>query len=395
MLRNALALSLVSFFLTACVSAGARYDAPQPQAPSSFVNYGALVDVSGEPASWWDRFQDPALDALLEQALDQNLELREAVQRVEAGRALRSGARQEWLPRGGVVASQEERRLSSFETGSAPARADRAAVGVSAGWEIDLFGRVRSLNRAADARLGGSEAIAEQVRIAIAADVARTWFSLRALEARERMLERYREQQRNLVGILEVRFEEGFAGEADLERARLLLAEDSATLAATRHAIRSERHALAVLVGEMPGTWEPPLLEDQTPLALEPLALDTPVDLIRHRPDVIAAERRFAAATSDIGVAAADYFPQLRLDGFLGFLAGSSGDLGSSGSRSWFGGPSLTWGILDLGRVRARVRAADAEADAALTGWEQTVLVAVEEIENALSALAAAQRPWR
>ena len=146
-----------------------------------------------------------------------------------------------------------------------------------------------------------------------------------------------------------------------------------------------------MLVGEIPGTWEPPLLGDQTPLTLEPLALDAPVDLIRHRPDVIAAERRFAAATADIGVAAADYFPQLRLDGFLGFLAGSSGDLGSSGSRSWFGGPSLTWGILDLGRVRARVRAADAEADAALTGWEQTVLVAVEEIENALSALGAAQ----
>lgn len=391
MRRNALVLSLFALILTACVSAGAGYEPPQPEAPAAFVAYGAPVEAGGEPVSWWGRFQDPALDALIEQALESNLELREAVQRVEASRALRAGARQEWLPRGGATASREERRLSSFETGGAPARIDAASAGVSASWEIDLFGRVRSLNRAAAARLGGSEAIAEQVRIVIAADVARTWFSLRALEARERMLERYRDQQRELVAILEARFEEGFTGEADLERARLLLAEDVAALAATRHAIRVERHALAVLVGEMPGSWQPPILADQAPLALEPVALESPLELIRRRPDVVAAERRLAAATAEIGVAAADYFPQLRLDGFLGFLAGSSEDLGSSGSRSWFGGPTLTWGIFDLGRVRARVRAADATADAALAAWEQTVLTAVREIEDSLSGLAAAQ----
>ena len=392
MRRNTLAIALITLALTACISTGGEYHAPQPELPAALESYGAPIDVEGRAASWWDRFEDPALDALMAKALDQNLEIREALKRVEASRALRAGARQEWLPRGGVVASQEERRLSSLEAGGSPERLESWSAGLAAGWEIDLFGRVRSATRAADARLGAEEAMAEEMRIVVAADVARSWFSLRASEARERMLERYREQQKEMVSILETRFEEGFADEADLERARLLLAEDEAAVAATRHALRVEKHALAVLVGEMPGAWQPPLLGDQVSLAIEPIRLEEPADLIRHRPDVIAAERQLAAATADVGVAKADYFPQLRLDGFIGVLAGSSGDLGTSTSRSWLGGPTLTWSILDFGRVRARVRGERAEADGALARWSQTVLVAVEEIENALSGLAASQQ---
>ena len=249
---------------------------------------------------------------------------------------------------------------------------------------------MRNLRRGAEADLGATEALLAQTRVVVAAEVVRTWFLLRGAEERVALLDRYRADQAEVVGIVQARVEEGVDDGADLARARTVLAEDMLALARERHRVRLLRHALAVLIGATPGQWEPPAMQDG-PLTLRPIAIGNPTALLQRRPDVRAAERALAAQTADIGVAAANLFPQLSLGGVFGFLTGSFGDLGAASGESWAIGPTVTWGIFDLGRLRAQVRRERAEAEGALAAYERTVLRALEETENSLSAFAAAQ----
>lgn len=385
MLRKLALILPLSLSLAGCAALGGRYTAPVPEAPAAFATWSP--ELAPEPVDetrWWTRFGDPALSGLIEQALAENRDVREAVARVEAARALRREARQGFLPTGGAAVASEERKLAGRRT-------ETASAGLEIGWEVDLFGRVRSADRAAEAQLGGTEALLSQVRLVVTAEVARTWFALRGAEGRASLLERYRDDQEELVEIVQARFEEGMGDEADLARARTVLAEDEAALAFERHTVRVLRHALAVLVAQPPGVWAPPAAADLGPLTLEAIAVGDPAGLLQRRPDVRAAERALAAETAEIGIATAGLFPQVRLGGFLGFVAGGVGDLGSSGSESWLVAPSITWGLFDLGRVRAQIRRSKAEAEAALADYEQAVLRALEDTQNAFSSLAAAQ----
>ncbi|MGZ8711121.1 MAG: TolC family protein, partial [Thermoanaerobaculia bacterium] len=223
-----------------------------------------------------------------------------------------------------------------------------------------------------------SEALLTQARVVVAAEVARTYFLLRAAESRVTMFEQYRADQAEVVKVIEARVEEGIDDDADLARARTVLAEDTLAVANERHNVSILRNALAVLIGAMPGAWESPAFTE-TKLALDPIAVGDPGALLQRRPDVRAAERALAAQTAEIGVATAGLFPQVQLSGF------------AIGSTSWSAGPSLTWGIFDLGRVRAQIRRERAEAEGALAAYERTVLRALEDAQNAFSAFALAQ----
>lgn len=384
MLRN-LVLSLSLITLAACASVGGKYTPPAVDAAPAFGTHAAQLQP--EPvaeSSWWTRFEDPALTQLVNAALRSNLDLREAVTRVEAARAIRSEARQSFLPAGGVAVANTHQSVAR----------DRSRVvsgGANIGWEVDLFGRIRSLNRGAEAELGAAEALLSQTRVVVAAELARTYFLLRSTEERIALLERYRADQAEVVKIIETRVEEGVDDGADLARARTVLADDMLALANEQHNVRVLRNALAVLIGATPGQWQAPAPTVSDPLSLRPIAVGDPATLLRRRPDVRAAERLLAAQTSDIGVATAGLFPQLNLRGVFGFIAGTFGDLGAASGESWSGGPVLTWGVFDLGRVRAQIRRERAEAEGALANYERTVLRALEDAENAFSSFAAAQ----
>lgn len=383
MLRN-LVLSLSFLTLAACASARDTYAPPAVDAAPAFATRAAgLQPDPVEESAWWTRFEDPALTQLVEAALRSNLDVREAVTRVDAARAIRSEARQSWLPTGAVSAA-------NTHSSAARARSRSATAGVDVGWEVDLFGRIRSLQRGAEAELGAAEALLAQTRVLVAAEVVRTYFLLRATEERMALLERYRADQAEVVAIIETRVAEGVDDEADLARARTVLAEDLLALANQHHDLRVLRNALAVLIGANPGQWQPPAGTLRAELALRPVAIGDPAALLQRRPDVRAAERLLAAQTSDIGVATAGLFPQLNLRGVFGFVAGTFGDLGAASGESWAGGPVLTWGIFDLGRVRAQIHRERAEAEGALAHYERTVLRALEDAENAFSAFAAA-----
>lgn len=390
MLRNLIA----SLFVTLSLGAGltGRAESSAAHTPMPFDAAGAfdstppglVQDSEVRPSQWWTRFGDPELDRLVDEALEQNLDLREAVARVDAARAYRSEARQAWLPTGSLTASQQH---ASF----AGERTRTAAAGIEVGWEIDLFGRIRNLNRAAAANAEMTEALLSQTRVVIVAEVARTYFALRAAEARVGILERYRADQLEIVALVEARVEEGIDNAADLARARAAAAEDDLALASQRHAVRALRNALAVLTGRSPIGFELPASTELAPLTLQPIAIGDPSAALRRRPDVRAAEMRLAAETAEIGVATAGLFPQLNLAGFFGYAAGSFGNLIGSNNESWLGGPVLSWGIFDLGRVRAQIRREKADAAGALAAYEHAVLRALEDSQNAFSAFGAAQ----
>lgn len=384
MLRNfALALSLVT--LAACASVGGKYTPPAADAAPAFRTQAAQLrpEPVAEP-TWWTRFEDPALTHLVNAALRANLDLREAITRVEAARAIRSEVRQSSLPTGAVAVANTHQSVARD-------RSRIASAGVDIGWEVDLFGRIRNLNRVSEAELGAAEALLSQTHVVVAAEVVRTYFLLRATEERIALLERYRADQAEVVTIIETRVEEGVDDGADLARAQTVLAEDMLALANEQHNVRVLRNALAVLIGATPGQWQPPAASMTAALSLRPIAVGEPATLLQRRPDVRAAERLLAAQTSDIGVATAGLFPQLNLRGVFGFVAGTFGDLGAASGESWSGGPVLTWGVFDLGRVRAQIRRERAEAEGALANYERTVLRALEDTENTFSAFATAQ----
>lgn len=384
MLRN-LVLSLSFLTLAACASVGGKYTPPATDAAPAFGTRAAALqpEAVAEPA-WWTRFEDPALTHLVEAALRANLDVREAATRVDAARAMRAEVRQASLPSGGVA-------VASTHQSVARERSRSASAAIDVGWEIDLFGRIRNLERGADAGLGATEALLAQTRVVIVAEVVRTYFQMRGSEERLELLERYRADQAEVVKIIETRVEEGVDDGADLARARTVLAEDMLALTHEHHDLRVLRNALAVLIGATPGQWQPPAAPTATALSLRPIAIGDPAALLQRRPDVRAAERVLAAQTSDIGVASAGLFPQLSAGGFFGLVAGTFGDLGAASGQSWSIGPTLSWGIFDLGRVRAQIRRERAEAEGALAAYERTVLRALEDTENAFSAFTSAQ----
>ncbi len=384
--------------LGACASFRPPAGAPEPAAPASFTAGGAGLDrqsdVASADAAWWTRFGDPVLDELVTRALAGNRDLAESLARLEAARAARGLAGWGFAPEGGVAAARVEKQSAAVEAPGAPLRARRSGLyraGIDASWEIDLFGRVRSAARAADGRLEGALALHDQARLLVVAETIATYFEARGAADRIAWLERTLADQRERVELQRALVEEeGLAADA-LDRALAEAAADAALLAGARERLGRLEVAVAVLVGERPGVFRLPAAARLGELRVEPVAIGDPAALLARRPDVAAAAAELAAQQAEIGVATAELFPQIRVAGFLGFLAGGAGDLGGSASRSWLVAPTISWGILDLGRVRARIAIERAESRAALAAWERTVLRALEEAENAFRGYATAQ----
>ncbi|MEM8934414.1 MAG: TolC family protein, partial [Acidobacteriota bacterium] len=235
----------------------------------------------------------------------------------------------------------------------------------------------------AEARVADQHAIA----LSLIAEVARTYLDLRGSQYRLEVAERNASNQQDTYELTQALLEGGRGTALDLARAEAQLQQTLASLAPLETSIAAGMHRLGVLVGEPPGALREALdaARDLPPLPTR-LAIGDPASLLRRRPDVRAAERDLAAATARVGVQVGDLFPKITLDGGLGFLATDLGDLFDSAGRNHQIGPFLSWAAFDLGRVRQRIDAAEADAEASLARYEQTVLIVLEETENALVA---------
>ncbi len=387
-MKHALLISL-ALGLGAC-AAGPEYQAPDTPAPR-FANADAEHFARTRiEAAWWRELGDPVLDDLIERALSADLDVRMAAARLAAARAIYRDQSLDRLPTVTAHGAYDRRKqkLTGFGTADGDTRilSETFDLGFDAFWELDLYGRVRRQVEAARADAQAAEARLHAAQVSVAAEVARNYFALRGAERRYAVAVRNRDNQREAVRITRVRYELGRGTELDLASARAQLAATEATLPPLIAAERAAEHRLAVLLGRQPGTLEISESQSARPVSeslAEPLAVGDPETLLRRRPDIRAAERQLAAATARIGVATADLFPQLSVTGFIGFITGEAGQLGESAAEAWSVTPTLSWAAFDLGSVRARLRATEAQADGALAFYEQTVLRALEETENA------------
>ncbi|HEX2833171.1 MAG TPA: efflux transporter outer membrane subunit [Thermoanaerobaculia bacterium] len=371
-------LLVVSLFFSAC-TIRPPYQAPvvEPIALHQ-LDESTFAKQPYDP-KWWSQFDDATLEQLETAALESNHDMRIALARLDQARAIFTDVANDRFPivsAGALVDRREE-----FQTTRSTYRA-----GFDAFWELDLFGRIRSQVAAASATAESFDATLDDVRVSVAAEVARNYFELRGLQQQYEVAERSLTNQRETLRLTRLRRDAGVGEELDVASAGARVAGTEASIPPLRAAIAARENRLAVLLGKRPGD----LGIDLSPHAYPPLAkalpLGDPDSLLRRRPDVRAAERRLAAAAAREGIAAADLYPRITLTGFLGFLAGRGSLFGESDSRSWAITPALDWTAFDFGSARARVRGAEAGTREALAAYEQTILRALEETENALVA---------
>lgn len=341
---------------------------------------------------WWQQFEDPTLNQLVTQSLSGNRDLRVAFARLRAARAIRDDAANDIMP---VVTS---RASSDVGKGQIPGQttkrvnSERYDLGLDMAWELDLFGRIQRQLEASEAQEAAAQADLQQLQVSLIAELVDAYGQLRGAQLREKIALANLKTQQDSRGITETLRDAGVGNELDVVRADARLAAVEASVPQLQAEQVRARNRIATLLGQRPDALSVDLSPAQLPAIAKALPIGDPGELLKRRPDVRSAERQLAAATANVGVATADLFPRVSLSGFLGFTAGRGSQLGSSAAQAWALGPSITWAAFDLGSVRARLRGANAEAEGALATYEQQVLLALEESENAFSDYAKRQQ---
>ncbi|MEL1265791.1 efflux transporter outer membrane subunit [Pseudoxanthomonas putridarboris] len=389
MVIRPLVAGIASVLLAGCVTVGPDYVAPAT-APVAVQNAVAADFRPNYPvATWWGQFDDPVLDQLVRESLLANPDMRIAVARVNEARAVFSERRWDLAPH--VTAGVEGTRTKQPVEGEGRVETDSYSAGFDAAWELDLFGRVRRGVEAAHADLQAQRNELQDAQVIVAAEVARNYFELRGTQKRldvaRRILLTLGETQR----LTESRFDLGAGSQLDVQSSLARVRAVEAEVPALEAAEGRSRHRLAVLVGKRPGELDTLLAPREAPAFAKALPIGDTTEVLRQRPDVRAAERRLAAATARVGVATADLFPRVSLRGFIGFLSGGWGNLVDGDNRAWQVTPSISWAAFDMGSVRARLRATEAQADGVAAEYEKTVLAALEDTENALLSYAKQQ----
>ncbi|WP_417786799.1 efflux transporter outer membrane subunit [Stutzerimonas xanthomarina] len=376
--------------LSAC-AVGPDYRAPEV-APAQIERAAAAgFDQSRFQAAWWRQFDDPTLDALVGEALAENRELRIAFARLRAARAIRDDDANDRFPTvtAGATAEYGEAQQPGFS--EERSNIERYDLGLDMAWELDLFGRVQRRIEASEAQSEAAEAELYQLQVSLIAELVDAYGQLRGAQLREHIARENLENQRNSHLLTEQLRDAGVGSELDVLRADARLAATEASLPQLQAQQTRATNRIATLLGQRADKLSVDLSARELPAIAKALPIGDPTELLRRRPDILAAERQLAAATANVGVATADLFPRVSLSGFLGYIAGRGSQIGSSAAQAWGVAPSITWAAFDMGSVRARLRGAKADAEGALASYEQQVLLALEETENAFSDYARAQ----
>jgi len=376
--------------LSGC-AVGPNYKPPQTSVANSFANTPTNTASADETtlATWWKGFNDGKLDGLIDRAVAHNLDLRIALANLKEARALRRLTTYDLAPTVQANAGYENGLLSKAAALPGASRGAREFelydASFDATWELDLFGRVRRSVQAANAQLGSVEATRLDVLVSVTAEVARNYFELCGLQNQLSVAHRNADVQTETLKITQSRLDGGRGTDFDVSRSRSLLNLTLSTIPPLEAGIQKTIYRIAVLTGQQPTALTTELsAPEPLPSAMPALTLGNPAALLRRRPDIRAAERSLAVATARIGIATADLFPRVTFIGSVGFQADTFAGLGKSGADTWNFGPRITWAALDLGRVQARIKAADARTEASLAFYERTVLTALEETEGAI-----------
>ncbi|MCW5658763.1 MAG: TolC family protein [Burkholderiaceae bacterium] len=383
--------------LTTGLLAAALAGCSTPQLPSrrdlaldaKFANQPVDAE-QGEPAGrFWERFGDPQLNALVARASEVNHDLRIATANLQEARALARDADAQRWPQVNAVAA-----AGRLRDRMAPGRS-LYVVGFDAAWEADLFGRLSGAQDAARATVRATEADLQAVRLSLTAEVARTYFDLRGLQERLRVSQAALKTQETVLRLVQARYESGRGVALDAERARALAETTAASIPVLETALMRARYRLAVLCGQAPTALDTELMDARPLPGLRSVPLGSvgsPESLLMRRPEVRAALHAAAAAAAQAGVARSALLPRITLGGTIGQNASQPGNLLDGSAYVYNLGAQLVWNMLDFGRVRAQIAAADARVEAVLAAWERTVLTALEETEAALATYTRTQQ---
>jgi NodT family efflux transporter outer membrane factor (OMF) lipoprotein len=359
-------------------------------APPVADRVDGVVHISTEApdSPFWLELGDSALVALVREALKKNPDVHVAESRLRATRASRKLSAFDFAPTVTASAGVSRQRISVAQLPGLsvqPSQQDLWDGGFDASWELDVFGRITQNVRAQGAFVQSAEEDLQDVQLSLAAEVARTYFELRGAQSELEVARRNAENQRRTLALTRERLDAGRGTAFDTERAK---AELSLTLAATPEIearIAASKYRIAVLLGRSPGELPSALAESGgLPPLPDVVHVGSPKQLVRHRPDVISAERQLAARSMLVSAAEREYLPRFSIGASAGYTSSSLDGLGNTGTSRYIVGPVISWPFLNLGRVGTRAEGAEAEADAARARYESAVLGAVEEAETSI-----------
>jgi NodT family efflux transporter outer membrane factor (OMF) lipoprotein len=392
-----LTTAMTCLALVAGCAVGPYYQPPKMNAPAQWNSSltGGETNSPAALAAWWKNFGDTNLDSLIMTAVRSNLDLRIAEARAREARADRDVAAGGLWPSLGSSASYSRNRWgeNSFPpVAGVPLDYNLYNAGFDAAWELDLFGGTRRAVEAANAKIGAAEYGRREVLVSLLAEVARNYIEARGCQQRLAITRQNIQVQNEILSLTRNRYQNGLSSDLDVQQATALLATTEAAVPSLETGFKQSVHHLAVLLGQPPDALLNEMsVENTIPAAPPAVPVGLPSDLLQRRPDVQHAERELAAATARIGVATADLFPKFSLTGTIGLESESSGNWFDYASRYWSAGPTLQWDIFEAGRIRANVRVQNARQEQALDFYQQTVLIALEDTENALTAYAKEQ----
>lgn len=385
-------LILLLFFLSGC-AVGPDYRRPDVNVPDSWhqSNLDGISDSQAENIEWWKTFKDDKLNSLVERAVRANLDLRLALGRLREARALRSGALWDLGPVVNTTAAytRQQRSANSQLFTAHSIRNNLYDAGFDASWEIDIFGGKRRALEAATAGLAAAEEDRRDVLLSVLSEVARNYVDFRGYQQRLIVLRDNINAQSEILDLTLSRFEAGLSSQLDLSQAQAQLASTQSQLPTLETSAKQTAYQLAVLLGQEPTALLSELSQEVPVPSTPPVVpVGLPSELLRRRPDIRRAERQLARATANIGVASAEFFPKFNLLGTAGYQSFNKNTLFAADSGYWSIGPQISWRLLDFGRVRAEINAANAQQEQALAVYEQTILTAFQDVENALTAYA-------
>lgn len=384
-LQKSLLVSLLAAALSGC-AVGPDYVRPVVEVPVTWrVTYPQAAELSN--LHWWEQFDDPVLDALIETALLENRDIRVAAARVDQYLGQLATTRSQFFPQLGYGLDASRNKMSQRSISAPPAGTDlwykQYQGSVSADWQIDLFGRVRRQTEAAQAQVYSSEEGRRGTLLTVVSSVASGYVSLRALD---RKLEIARATATNYEGSLKIfqaRFKGGVVSQVEVSQIDAQYQQALAAVPALERQVAAQENLLCVLLGRVPGAIPRGKTIDELKLPQIPPGL--PSSLIERRPDVLAAEQNLVAANANIGVARSLYFPTLSLTGMLGSVSTAMSTFMTGPAGVAMAAATLSGPIFTFGNIEGQVRSAEAREQEALAQYQQTILVALRETNDALT----------
>ena len=370
---------------------GPNYTRPVVAEPATFRGQVTAEAASFADAPWWEAFQDPALKALIAEAIRQNYDVRIAAARVQEARAFLKVARSALVPAVDYNAAAGRARIPlgglNLPNGIDHRTDDFFAGAVTMSWELDIWGRVRRSNEAARATLLATEDAQRGVWLTLVSDLAQSYFELLALDVQLQIARDSTQAYRGTYDIFLDRLKFGTASELETSRALGALGVAQATIPQLESDIVAKENAISILLGKVPG----PIPRGQ-PMYTQPVAPTVPAGLpsalLERRPDLRQAEQQLVAANARIGVAKAEFFPKLSLTALFGAVSPELSALTGGGATAWAVAGMLTGPLFNAGRTTGQYRATIAQWEQARLVYERSVLIALREVSDALTALA-------